>query len=37
MENKGKNIIDNKLKKEIKTIVNNIPFNNIFNSYNHTK
>ena len=37
MENKGKKIIDYKLKKEIKTTVTNIPFNNIFNSYNHTK
>ena len=36
-ENKGKKIVINKQKKEIKRTVTNIPFNNIFNSYNHTK
>ena len=36
-ENKGKKIVINKQKKEINRTVTNIPFNNIFNSYNHTK
>lgn len=36
-ENKGKKIINIKQKKVIKRTVTNIPFNNIFNSYNHAK
>ena len=37
LENKGKKIMNNKQKKVTKKTVTNIPFNDIFNSYNHTK